>query len=582
VILAFVAPGRPWQVLRFGPLSAAPAAGTVEFFEVGRSATVLVLQQGGKWRLRTNGLPEAGILPPGHPPANTRTSRWLTALPLLARPEARSLLVIGLGGGVAVERLSPGLERIDVVELEPQVVAANREFSPLRALDPLADPRLRVVENDARGALILSDVRYDMIVSQPSHPWTAGASHLYTREFFALTRERLSPDGALLQWIGPAFVDEELLQILVATLRDVFEHVVVHQPHEAGGILLLASAAPLDPVAGAPAALAVAPEVFAALGVYSPEDVAATQLLDDEGTERFAAGAPINLDRRNHLQMRSPQLLRSGKGPLAPAPIVTEAGLAPEFGAELDPLLLISRMLDQRFGTLAATRAAELEDPVDRAVASALLHDRAGRRGKALSALRLALEQRPDHALARETMFRLRGPAAFGEKGLPVSAAGPLELAVRAALDQLEAPGFDAGAWAALDAQLAQATPGTPFFLAATRLRGRWRLLDGSPEALREAIRLIDISHSRRGGAPDLLLRARLGAALEDPVVVLSSLEGWLSATMPARRKPSEFAAAKKLLAELPDTGRWEPWRQYVTAGLVQPRGRPASRPIAP
>ena len=34
--------------------------------------------------------------------------------------------------------------------------------------------------NDARNALALSARRYDIIVSQPSHPWPAGASHLYT------------------------------------------------------------------------------------------------------------------------------------------------------------------------------------------------------------------------------------------------------------------------------------------------------------------------------------------------------------------------------------------------------------------
>jgi spermidine synthase len=56
---------------------------------------------------------------------------------------------------------------------------------------------------------MLADRRWDAIVSQPSHPWTAGASHLYTREFSALVHSRLSPGGVFVQWIGAAFVDAD-------------------------------------------------------------------------------------------------------------------------------------------------------------------------------------------------------------------------------------------------------------------------------------------------------------------------------------------------------------------------------------
>jgi spermidine synthase len=54
------------------------------------------------------------------------------------------------------------------------------------------DPRLTLISNDARGAPTLTRRKYDAIVSQPSHPWTAGASHLYTLEFMQPARERFS------------------------------------------------------------------------------------------------------------------------------------------------------------------------------------------------------------------------------------------------------------------------------------------------------------------------------------------------------------------------------------------------------
>lgn len=92
------------------------------------------------------------------------------------------MLVVGFGGGVALEGVPSTVERIDVVELEPEVIVANRRLTGMRDNDPLADPRFNIVINDARNALRLTGKTYDAIVSQPSHPWTAGASHLFTRE----------------------------------------------------------------------------------------------------------------------------------------------------------------------------------------------------------------------------------------------------------------------------------------------------------------------------------------------------------------------------------------------------------------
>ena len=100
------------------------------------------------------------------------------------------MLVVGLGGGTMVEVVPSTIERIDVVELEPEVLVANQKVSDLRWRDPLADPRVKIHLNDARNALLLSDRGFDAIVSQPSHPWAGGAAHLYTQEFFELVSRR--------------------------------------------------------------------------------------------------------------------------------------------------------------------------------------------------------------------------------------------------------------------------------------------------------------------------------------------------------------------------------------------------------
>ena len=65
---------------------------------------------------------------------------------------------------------------------------------------------------------MLTGRKYDIIVSATFFTlcMAGGASHLYTREFLQLAKEKLSEDGVFLQWINSQFVDEKLLKILTS------------------------------------------------------------------------------------------------------------------------------------------------------------------------------------------------------------------------------------------------------------------------------------------------------------------------------------------------------------------------------
>ena len=186
VVLAY-RPDLPEEILRTSPM-VVEAGGEILFYEVGRSATVLVVEEDGYLNLRTNGLPEASTNLKGAPPYQ-HSQHLLATVPVLARPDTRDMLIVGFGAGVAAEGVPPSVEAIDIVELEPKVIAANEFMAPGREIDPLADDRVSIYINDARSALALTSKTWDAIVSQPSHPWTAGASHLYTHEFIQ-SRER--------------------------------------------------------------------------------------------------------------------------------------------------------------------------------------------------------------------------------------------------------------------------------------------------------------------------------------------------------------------------------------------------------
>ncbi len=220
-------PDVPEDILRTSPVYA-PKEGELRYYEVGRSATVIIIEEAGFFNIRTNGLPEASTNLKGAPPYK-HNQRLLSALPVLARPDIEDMLVVGFGAGATLEGVPPSVKSIDVIELEPEVIVANQSISAERQIDPLADPRIKIFINDARSALALTNKRYDAIVSQPSHPWTAGASHLYTREFMSLANDHLTEGGVFLQWMNTQFVNEELLRSLCATMLAVFDHVRVYQ-----------------------------------------------------------------------------------------------------------------------------------------------------------------------------------------------------------------------------------------------------------------------------------------------------------------------------------------------------------------
>ncbi len=306
-VLAIYSPARPQAVVSSSGFDLSYASPPREFhYAIGRSSTVMALASGTYYYLRTNGLPEASVAVRGIAPT-LDTQKWLTALPVAAHHDTRDMLVIGFGGGVALEGVPATVTSVDVVELEPEVIEANRLLSGLRDADPLADPRVNIAINDARNALKLTRKSYDAIVSQPSHPWTAGASHLFTREFVADVRSHLNEGGVFLQWMNAEFVDEALLRTLAATLLAEFEYVGLYHPWTRV-LMFLASDAPLDlEIELARTGRPIIEDVlhFGRMGIYGVEDLLASLAIDEQGMLSFARRAELSIDDNNLMATRS-------------------------------------------------------------------------------------------------------------------------------------------------------------------------------------------------------------------------------------------------------------------------------------
>ncbi|MEM7608220.1 MAG: fused MFS/spermidine synthase, partial [Myxococcota bacterium] len=210
----------------------------VRLLEEGRNTTVTVLERDSTLRLFNDGRPESGI--GTDEPGFGEELSTLGSLPtLFAEPRERAM-VIGLGAAHSTAVLLGGpWQDVDVVELEGAVVGAARFLYESRSKAfPLDDERTRLVVDDARAQLVLApEGSYDAIVSQPSHPWLAGSSALYTREFFQETQGALSEGGVLALWSNLFRMDGVHLQRIVGTLSSVFEHVHAYMCEDSSFIL---------------------------------------------------------------------------------------------------------------------------------------------------------------------------------------------------------------------------------------------------------------------------------------------------------------------------------------------------------
>lgn len=540
-------PSAPERILRFSSLLEV-ATGDIVFYDVGRSATVLVFEQGGEIRFRNNGLPEATAASLGTPPM-LDSQRMLGAFPAMIRPDTQSALIVGFGAGKAVTGLPPTVKDVDVIELEPKVIAANRSVTDRVKFNPLEDPRLSVYINDARSALALSSRKYDMIVSQPSHPWSAGASHLYTAEYMSLVSDHLNDGGVFLQWINSQFVDEKLLKSLCATILDVYPYVRVYQwaPQV---LFFVASDQPMDIerqmlATGRP--FSDAPLFYLELGVAVVEDVVAALMLDEQGVRNFAAGSRVITDDFNMMAMESAAIMREGREldikklgttfrPWVPA--LDENSWVHQLPSQT---LDFSRVADKYIYLQVRTYLPDLVGALGDAgnpqslLLAGYLRDSEGRSERARELFAAALQAMPDsnsakYALVEPWLRRLgRDQAPEDIVAIANSMTGSAHAVVEASRAVARR---DLQAVANLDQQLAAAGPADPWFTEAVKLRIDWRSSVSNPDLTKQfseqAWRILDLAMANRSDQEFLAMRILAASRAGRHNEVIQSARGYI------------------------------------------------------
>ena len=424
----------------------------------GKNSIITVTETPTGRQLWSNGLPEQYFT--YAPPYKEVASFLLGVLPYLVAETTDKALVIGLGGGNTLSALTrTTLSDIDVVELE-EAVLQGMEVLHRGRVNPLADPRVRLTINDGRNQLLLGRYRegpgYDVIASQPSHPWLLGAANLFTEEFFALARDNLSAGGVFGLWVNGFRTDKAALLSVIGSFERVFPGAVVmdSSPHQGRvSFLLLGAREPLRLDVNRVSSRIAEPRLRAVLGLYGIE-AAEDVLARIEGpASAFAAIAPEarNTDDNAFVETRIPRLreaetLRFSELERLLAPT---APVLPPLAGEVDPARIAralvrsmenspaSAMLGDKLNRLLRNQSEGIDPVLDatlRAEAATLVARTEPRGVEALHALADDHPQRPEplralgrHLLERRRDFAGAGSAftdAFARGGDPADAFG--------------------------------------------------------------------------------------------------------------------------------------------------------------
>jgi spermidine synthase len=422
----------------------------------------------------------------GHARYDAGTQVMSGLLGALLHRGPRRVLVVGLGTGSTAGWLAdvPGVERVDVVELEPAVAEVARRCAPVNR-NALANPRLRLFFGDAREHLLTTRERYDLVVSEPSNPYRAGIASLFSREFYRAVAARLEEGGMLLQWVQAYEVHPGSIRSLYGTLAAEIPAVETWQTLP-GDLMLVASRVPLR-------------HDLARIRARMGDEPFRTALKDAWRTDRleglfarFVAGPafaarlqtlapPFNTDDRNALEFGFARTL--GVEGLLDVEAVRQAAAAagadhPSFtGGTLD----LARLQDERLGIFSSV----VEAPPPPKGAPGLL-----RRADA-------------HAL----WTRRQRPAALQAwRAQDEEPVGPNELALAA---EVTADAGDEGALAYIEA-LRGYQPAE-----ADACLGRLRLRQGWHEAALGALEAAFAAYRRDPWPSPLVMQGALDAALE-------------------------------------------------------------------
>jgi spermidine synthase len=154
---------------------------------------IVVTAEPGQETLFYNGIPSVSI-----PYPDISSIEEFGNLPLLFSPHPRKVLLVGYGlGGLVGEILKHPLQKLDYLEIDPQILNALKTVDHDYFSREAGDRRLKVINQDSRVFLQNTKERYDLVLLGPVGPADLVSNRLFTEEFFSLAKSHLEKGGIL-------------------------------------------------------------------------------------------------------------------------------------------------------------------------------------------------------------------------------------------------------------------------------------------------------------------------------------------------------------------------------------------------
>jgi len=279
------------------------------YYEDAADATVSVDKSGGHFGLRVNGKPDASTQ------VDLPTQLLLAHLGLMVKPQSKDVFVLGMGSGVTAGAvLGYPVENLTVAENCKPVLRAARFFEPWNH-GVLTNSRVRICTEDARTVLKLSPQQYDVLIAEPSNPWTAGIGSVFSREFYQLASNRLKPDGIMVQWFHMYEMSDPIVELVLRTFSSVFPVVEVWDASR-GDIIILGAKQPWrsGPDVYAEAFKLSAPRRdLESIGLRTPDAVLTRQIASQRTAFAIAGPGPIQTDDFPLLEYAAPKAFFIGR-----------------------------------------------------------------------------------------------------------------------------------------------------------------------------------------------------------------------------------------------------------------------------
>ncbi len=157
----------------------------------------------------------------------------ITHVPMAVHPGIRDILVIGAGDGGVVKELTryDKVQRIDLVEMDPEVLNACREFLPGNACR-LDDNRVHIYYENALKFIRRCEDEYDLIIVDSTDPF-GPSEGLFTREFYGSCYTALKAHGIMVNQQGSPFYAQDAEAMKRSHMRIVSNFPIsrVYQAH---------------------------------------------------------------------------------------------------------------------------------------------------------------------------------------------------------------------------------------------------------------------------------------------------------------------------------------------------------------